>query len=146
MTDLDPLEEAMRQPLEDPLTKWRREADEQEARFAKERAKRARSAEPAPVVDIDLRIATVVADERQYILDLMAEIIAETAARQREAIDDAMRPLLGELAQLKAAIAEQRVKICELQLSDEKMREQLAGDHSKVLDLPALPLRGSRAN
>jgi hypothetical protein len=135
MTDLDPLEEAMRQPLEDPLTRWKREAEEQEARFAEARAKRARSAEPAPV-DWDLRIATVVADERQYILDLMAEIIAETAARQREAIDDAMRPLQGELAQLKASIAEQRVKICELQLSDGKLREQLAGDRSKVFDLP----------
>ena len=135
----------MRQPLEDPLTKWKREADEQEARFAKERAKRARSAEPAPI-NWDLRIAEAIADERELQRELLAHVIVELDERRENAVADAVRPLLGELAQLKAAIAEQRVKICELELSDGKLREQLAGDHSKVLDLPALPLRSTRAN
>jgi hypothetical protein len=132
MTDL---EEAMRQPLEDPLAKWRREADEQEERFAKERRRRERNAEPAPI-NWDLRISQAIADERELQRELLAHVIVEMDERRENAVADAVRPLLGELAQLKASIAEQRVKICELQLSDGKLREQLAGDHSKVLDLP----------
>lgn len=133
----------MRAPVEDRVAKWKREADEQEARFAEARAKRARPAEPAPVVDIDLRIATVVADERQYILDLMAEIIAETAARQREAIDAAVLPLQAELSQVKAEAAEQKVRLCELEIVNANLREQLAVSRGTTIDLPALR---SRAN
>jgi hypothetical protein len=135
MTDLEHvLEDAMRQPLEDPLTKWRREAEEQEARFEKERAKRRRSAEPAPV-NWDLRIAEAIADERQHILEVIAETIAELAERQREAIDDAMRPLRIELAEL-------RIGNCELRAANAELREQLGAGH--ITDLPN-PLPG-RAN
>lgn len=137
------LEEAMRQPVADPLTEWRRFHDEQEARFARERRRRERSAAPAPV-DVDLRISEVVANERLFMTQVLAEAFAELTERQREAIESAVRPLQAELAQVKAEAAEQKVKICELQLSNGSLREQLAGGHA--IDLPALPLRGSRAN
>jgi len=129
MTDLDPLEEAMRQPLEGSLTKWRREADEQEARFAEARAKRARSA--------DLRISAAIADERQFMIEVLAETIIELTERQRETIDAALQPLRIELAELKVANADLRVKLAE---------QQLAASHATTIDLPPIPLRGSRAN
>jgi hypothetical protein len=131
----DPLAEALRTPVEDPLTKWQREADEQEARFAKERAKRRRSAEPASV-NWDRRIAEAIADERQHALAVIAETIAELADRQREAIDDAMRPLRVELAELKISNAE-------LRLANAELRQQLAADHRATIDSPPLPLRAN---
>ena len=133
--DDDPLAEALAQPVEDRVDKWRREADEQEARFARQRrAEQRRRAEPASV-DVDLHIAEAIADERQHVLAVIAETIAELTERQREAIDDAMRPLRVELAEL-------RISNCELRAANAELREQLAGH---VTDLPALPLR-SRAN
>lgn len=134
----------MRQPLEDPLTKWKREADEQEARFAEARAKRARAAEPAPV-NWDSRIANAVADERGFMTELLAEAIVELNERQREAIDAALQPLRIELAELKAANAEAKVANAELRLVNASLREQVSG-HSTTIDLPALLPRGSRAN
>ncbi len=135
----------MRQPLEDPLTKWKREADEQEARFAKERRRRERPAEPAPV-NWDLRISEAIADERGFMTELLAETIVELSERQREAIDVALRPLQIELAELKAANAEAKVANAELRLINASLREQVSAGHSTAIDLPALPLRGSRAN
>jgi hypothetical protein len=125
------LEEAMRQALEDPLTKWRREADEQEARFARERRRRERSAEPAPI-NLDLRISEAIAEERQHLHAVIAETIAVLAERQRDAIDDAMRPLRVELAEL-------RIGNCELRAANTELREQLLA--GRGTDLPS-PLHG----
>jgi hypothetical protein len=126
----DPLEEAMRRPMEDPLTKWKREADEQEQRFARER-RRERRAEPAPV-NWDLRIAEAIADERQHVLAVLAETVVELNERQHEAIDTELRPLRVELAEL-------RISNCELRAANAELREQLSAGH--VTDLPN-PLQG----
>jgi hypothetical protein len=143
--DEDTLAEAMAQPLETRNQRDRRELEEQEQRFKREHRHSRRSAEPAPV-DLDLRISAAIATERQFMTQVIAEVIAELNERQEKAIADAARPLQAELAQVRAEAAEQRVKICELQLSNGSLREQLAGDHSPTIELPALPLRGSRAN
>jgi hypothetical protein len=140
----DLLEEAMRQPLEDPLAKWRREADEQEARFARERRRRERHAQP---VNWELRIAEAIADERQFMTQVLAEAFAELTERQSKAINDAVRPLQIELAELKAANAEAKVANAELRLVNASLREDLSAGHGTTTnDLSALPLRGSRAN
>lgn len=131
----DVLATALNTPTETRNQRDRRELEEQEARFARERrAVERRNAAPAP--DVQLRISSAIADERQYILDLMAEIIAETAARQREAIDAAVRPLQIELAELKVANAELKVANAELRIAN----ASLSGGHGTIIDLPN-PLR-----
>jgi hypothetical protein len=136
----DVLTEALAQPLETRNQRDRRELEEQEQRFARERRRRERAAEPA-APDVSLLIAEAVANERLFMRQVNAEANAELKSRQETAIDAAVHPLKAELAQLKAAIAEERVKICELQISDAAMRERLAGGRSsKIVDLPN-PLR-----
>lgn len=136
------LAEALARPLEDRVAKWAAEADEQTARverFARER--RRQESRPAPA-DLDLKIAESIADERRFLLEVLAETVAELADRQREAIDAAMLPLRTELAQVRAEAAEQKVTICELRLT---LSEQLSADRSKIIDLPPPPMR-SRVN
>ena len=70
-------------------------------------------------------------------IEVLAETIVELDERQREAIDVALRPLQIELVELKVANADLRVKLAE---------QQLAASHATTIDLPALPLRGGRAN
>ena len=77
------------------------------------------------------------ADARAYLLEVLAETVAELAERQREAIDDALRPLRLELCEL-------RIRCGELKLSNTELREQLTASGQLVTDLPN-PLR-SRAN
>lgn len=141
--DLEPpaedlLIEALSQPLEDRVAKWKREADLQSARFARfERERRRQESRPAPA-NLDLKIASAIADERGFLFEVLAETIAELADRQTRAIEDAVRPLEIEIAQLKVANGELKVINAELRL-------QLSGaDHGgKTID--ALALR-SRAN
>jgi hypothetical protein len=86
-------------------------------------------------VDWSAVIDQCVSNTREYLLEVIAETVAELADRQREAIDDAMRPLKTELAELRSINAEQRVTIAEMRLTN-----------TSTIDLPALPLRGYRAN
>ncbi|MCD9110093.1 hypothetical protein [Bradyrhizobium japonicum] len=140
----DVLIEALSQPLEDRVARWKAEADAQtarEQRAVRERRRGERRAEPAPI-NWDLNIAEAIAEERGFLLEVLAETVAELADRQREAIDAAMLPLRTELAQVRAEAAEQKVTICELRLT---LSEQLSADRSKIIDLPPLPMR-SRVN
>ncbi|MCK1303896.1 MULTISPECIES: hypothetical protein [unclassified Bradyrhizobium] len=132
----DVLIEALSQPLEDRVERWRREADEQTARF--ERARRRRERKPAPV-NSDLKISEAIAEERGFLLEVLAEAIAELAQRQTRAIEDALRPLQVEMAHLKVENGELKVINAELRL------QQSSADHgNKLLDLP--PILRSRAN
>lgn len=132
------LAEALARPLEDRVERWRREADEQTAKRERfERERRRQERRPAPI-SWDSKLAEAIAAERAFMVELLAETIAELAERQREAISEAQRALQGELAQLKVEVAEQKVTICELRL------QLSGGDHGgKTID--ALALR-SRAN
>lgn len=139
----DVLAEAMSAPVEDRVANWRREAEEQEQRFARQRrAERRRSAEhvPSRSAEIDLRISSAIADERRFMIEVIGEAVAELMARQREAVDAELLPLRTELAKLKAEFAEAKVRACELEIINANLREQMAGDRSKVIDLPN-PLR-----
>lgn len=134
------VEAALSQPLEDRVARWRREADEQTARqqlAVRERRRSERCAEPVPI-DLDLKIAEAISEERGFLLEVLAETVAELADRQARAIEDALRPLQIELSELKIANAELRVANAEL-------RVQQSASHGTI-DLPALPLRSSRAN
>jgi hypothetical protein len=109
-------------PLEDPLTTWRREASP---------PPRPRGLDTAPVdwsAEIDRRIA----DEHSFMSDIVAQALSELMHRQREALEDALRPLRVELAEL-------RLSNCQLRASNAELREQM--DTSYVTDLPSLPLR-----
>jgi hypothetical protein len=82
----DVLAQALSIPVEDRVAKWQREADEQTARFARQRrAEQRRNAEPAP--DLELLIAESVASERAYLIEVLAETIVELEDRQAKAID-----------------------------------------------------------
>ncbi|MEY9235443.1 hypothetical protein ABIF78_007766 [Bradyrhizobium japonicum] len=125
----DPLAEAMRQPLVDPLAKWRCE-QQQGAPPARQRRL---DTSPVNWSAVDQRIGGM----RKYLLEVITGTIAELAERQRDAIDDAMRPLRVELAEL-------RISNCEVRAANAELCEQLAAGH--VTDLPPLPLRGSRTH
>ncbi|OCK55551.1 hypothetical protein [Bradyrhizobium sp. LMTR 3] len=134
----DVLAEALARPLEDRVERWRREADEQTARFARfARERRRQERRPVPI-NWDVKIAEAIAEERGFLLEVLAETVAELADRQTRATEDALRPMQIELSELKIANAELRVANAEL-------RVQQSADHGSTIDLPALPLR-SRAN
>ena len=140
--------EALSRPLESRNDKDRREISEQEQRFERERRAEQRrrerertAAEPEPV-NMDLVVATVVADERAFMTEVLGEVVAEIEARQRDTLDDVVRPLKAEISELRVLIADERVKLAEV-------RQQLAADHSgskTILDLPALPSLRGRVN
>lgn len=86
---------------------------------------------------IDQRIAA----ERAFMREVIGEVLADLADRQCDAIDDAVRPMKAELAELKVTIAEVRLANAELRV------QQSVDQGSKgILDLPPMPLRSSRAN
>jgi hypothetical protein len=136
MTDL---EEAIHQPLEDPLTKWRHEAEEQEERFARAREMRLRSAAPVHTnwsAEIDQRIAA----EHAFLI----EVIGEAFGQERVQTDNWMRQLADDLIRpLRVELAELRISNAELQAANVELRALFSGG---ITDLPTLPLRGSRAN
>ncbi|MET3994889.1 Na+-translocating ferredoxin:NAD+ oxidoreductase RnfC subunit [Bradyrhizobium sp. S3.9.2] len=124
--------EEMGQPVEDRVARWRREAEEQTARQQRAVRERRRSERRAEPVNLDLRIAEAIAEERRFMVEVIGETVAEMAERQTRAIADAVRPLLHELSELKIAHADAKVAIAELRL------QQSGGS---TIDPPVLPLR-----
>ena len=107
--------------------------DELEERVAGRRKKadpeptpRERKLDTAPV-DWDARISEAIAAERRYQAELLTELIAEFRGEAADELERATRSLTIELADLKATLAE--------------VRQVVAGERSKVLDLPPLPAR-----
>jgi hypothetical protein len=69
-------------PVEDQLQKWKRKANEQEERFARERAAAGlltADAEAAARVEarLEQRLAGLVEQQRQFVLDVLAGVVAE---------------------------------------------------------------------
>jgi hypothetical protein len=73
------------------------------------------------------------AAHREYLRELLAQLVAELRWETADNLKLAVRPLAADLADLKASIAEQR-----LERVNERSRE--------VIDLPALPLRPRELN
>ena len=133
----DALEEALAQPSETRNQRDRRELQEQEQRFAGRLStgaeQTAQQADSAP--DVELRIASAIADERELQRELLAHVIVELDQRREKAIDAAVIPLQAELSKLKAEFAE--AESCELtdwRSSAPSLRGQLCCDRSKVIE------------
>jgi hypothetical protein len=114
------LAEALAEPVEDAMTKWRRQADEQDEQIAQARAERKRieaerkrEAAPAPVpapVDwgvVDQLIHAAVAVERERVGEILAHLIAGLRAEAADDLERATEILREEfkLAIAKAAAA-----------------------------------------
>jgi hypothetical protein len=77
--------------------------------------------------DWSATIAQAVAAERQHMATLLAELVAEVRAEAADDLERSVRTLNGELADLKATLAELRLVI--------------ASEKAAVVELPRLPLR-----
>ncbi|WP_369725154.1 hypothetical protein AB8Z38_11575 [Bradyrhizobium sp. LLZ17] len=135
--------EAMSQPVEDRVERWKREAEEQtarEQRTVRERRRSERRAEPAPV-NWDLRIADAIAEERRFLIEVVGQAVGEL----REQIETSMRKEFEEqLRQTQVDAAEAKIMLGELRISFAELREQLSGaDQGKTIDLPSLRNRAN---
>ena len=112
-------------PIESVLDRDRRELAERDAAWERARRARARAARAAEVAatpappDWSSYVRDAIAAERNHMMQLLEETIAEIEARAHERIDDAMRPLRVELAELK-------ISNCELRIQNSRLRELLA--------------------
>jgi hypothetical protein len=130
------------EPREDSVAKWKREADEQEQRFARERKRQEERPLERRIAALEQQLADArselraeidqrIANERQFMLEVVGEALGEAWATQRA---DAKNELNDELRSL-------RIDLCELQTTLCELRQVIAADHgSKVIDLPN-PLR-----
>lgn len=106
-------------PIEDSMTRWRREARESDRREARARAARVR-AEAATSAAPDWReyIAAEIAAERAFLIEVVGtavgELRAELEQTAQKQLDDQLRPLRCELAELRIANAELRITIAKL--------------------------------
>jgi hypothetical protein len=123
-----PRPEVAELPVEDNLAKWKREAREQEERFARERA------EPQPLTEWEAaqlqrdQLAGTVEEQKRFIFDVLAEVAAELRADLR--------------AEFEAKIAEVNVELGLLRADVTISKTFAAKEPSgEVLDLPTLPLR-----
>jgi hypothetical protein len=107
-------------PCETRAQKWKREADEQQRRFAEERA----ASEPLTewqAANLEHRLAGLVEHEKRLVLDVMAHSLA--------AVRDEL------IEHLEAKIASLEQKVAALAISETKT------DKAEVIDLPAWPAR-----
>jgi hypothetical protein len=109
-------------PVEDRVAKWKREADEQEARFAAERRSEQDRAERECANAADLRIAELEDD--------VAEL-AKACAIATDALEHELAHVTRENLELKAALAKTETKLAELELA--------LVSTGAVIDLPPLP-------
>jgi hypothetical protein len=129
-------------PREDPVAKWKREADEQEQRFARERKRQEERPLERRIAALEQELANARAELRQeidqHIADERAFMLAVVGGALGEALDELRKDAKNELSD---RLRELRVDMCELQTTLAELRQVIAADRSgKVLDLPN-PLR-----
>jgi hypothetical protein len=122
-------------PVEDRVAKWKREAAEQEQRFARERA------EPWPLTEYEqaqqqrdeLTRTRMIDEERDFTKRLLAGVVAELRAEHSEEFDVFANTLQERLVD----------KIADL-ITDEldKFRREMSNNNKsgEIIDLPMLPL------
>src|SRR5262249_19784245 len=113
--------------FEDPLRKYQREADELEAVRKRERQgvqrehraeQRQRERDRAAVeADIDARIASAIATEREFLLTVVGEAMGQL-------LKEKMGPIADKLAQLEGLL--------------NRLREMSATERAQPLDLPSM--------
>ena len=101
-----PRPEAVEPPVEDRVARWRREADEQAARFARERAA------PQQLTEWEVAqlqrdtLSAMVEQQKDFFLRLLAEVVAEVRAefdQQVAALKQKVAALEEELGQVRGA-------------------------------------------
>jgi len=152
----DFLAERERASQENALDRWRREVREREAEHARERAqsreRRRLDTAPAPApapVDLHAEIAAAVealiTDEDGLLHGMLAEL---TAYIQRD-FAGKLRKLREERDAAKTDLADEtrklRIELAELQTVVGELRQALAYERGKPLDLPS-PLAARRVN
>ena len=108
--------------------------------FAETREWRLPEPEPPPrrrgldtmPVDWAAHVRAVIAREREFQREVLAEIVAEIRAAYNDDLERALRTLNAELTDLKATLAEYRLGVA----------TEKAAKAGLPLDLPRLPLRG----
>jgi len=74
-------------------------------------------------------------------------VVGQAVGELREQIEENVRKEFEEqLRQARVDACEAKIRLAELRISFTELREHLSGGHGTTIDLPALPLRGSRAN
>ena len=129
-------------PHENALDRWRREVREREAEHVRERAQSRNftDAEMARWINyVHELIAETIAAERERTTALLAELLAyiqcETAGKVRklrQERNDAKADLVEETRRL-------RIELAQLQVVVGELRQALAQERGRPLDLPALP-------
>ena len=136
---------------EDPLTKWKREADEQEARFAREREKsrnltdsemaRWREYFEGLVASERAAAAELVRDEREFTNDVMAQVVAELRenieADTQQALDGVRKQGEERLAELRGVVDRLRSDLLALGAQQEDVRARMADVAQSIAGLPA---------
>jgi len=109
---------------------------------AQERPPRERGRD-TPVVNWSSVIDQRIAAEHAFMMEVIGQAIGEL----REQIEESVRKEFEEqLRQARVDACEAKIRLAELRISFTELREHLSGGHGTTIDLPALPLRGSRAN
>jgi hypothetical protein len=130
-----PLQRAMRLPLVDQVEKWKRDHPQQEP-------PEECLDTPTPAIDwdevdrrilvlVDQRIAESIISERALLLNVVAGEVGEALAAQRQ---DSANDLADRVREL-------RIELAELQTTLGELRQAVALERGRVLDLPALPRR-----
>jgi hypothetical protein len=92
-------------PAPDPMIEWRRASEEKARQRAAARAEMARAARPAPpTIDwraVDARIQNFIAAEREFVLEVVAEALAEGVDQDVRRIRDDVHELRGAVANLQ---------------------------------------------
>lgn len=100
-----PRPEAVEPPVEDRVARWRREADEQSARFARERAAPEQLTEwEAAQLQRDT-LSAMVEEQKEFFLRLLAEVVAEVRAefdQQVATLKQQVAALEDQLGQVRA--------------------------------------------
>jgi hypothetical protein len=77
----------------------------------------------------------------------MIAVIGEAMGELRALIEESMRKEFeAKLKALHVELCDVKIRCAELRISNTELREQLSAGHGSTIDLPVLPLRGSRAN
>ena len=106
-------------PIESAQERWEREGLEQADRERQERRARARrqaaivEAHKAAPIDWNARIGTAIANERDSLMALLEELVAQLEDRALQRLDDHLRPVLVQVAELKVANARLREALIE---------------------------------
>ena len=144
---------------EDGLAKWRREAREQEERFAREREKsrnltdsemaRWRTYFEDLVASEHTAVDERIREEREFTCDVMAQVVTELResieADTQQALEGVRKPGEERLAELRGVVDRLRSDLLALGAQQEDVRARMADVAQSMLTCPLKVYRGLKA-